>query len=233
MLDKPKKTKRPILQLNDVEDTEGGKEIRPGERVTIPAPRMQTRGFTLVGVTPYVSNNFSQKAQQDMADKQKLGSQAKKGSKRDPKDFDLDYRGSLHVSTEGWYGHPASTFRQAMVDACRSVGYKMTLAKMALFILADGYDAHDGRPLVKVEGKPEKFTSYVRLANGSPDIKTRGRWMEWKVKLRVEFDSDMFAAADVANLLMRVGRQVGIGAGRPFSKTSCGQDWGRFEIEGM
>ena len=104
---------------------------------------------------------------------------------------------------------------------------------MALFIIADGYNSSDGRPLVKIEGKPEQFRSFVRLADGSPDISARGRWNKWSIQLRVEFDEDMFSSEDVSNLLMRVGRQVGIGAGRPFSKTSCGQDWGRFTIKGM
>jgi hypothetical protein len=215
--------------LTDIDEAEL-KDIRPGERVIITAPNMALREFHLIGVTPYVSNNFSQEAQLQMAEKQKKGSQTKKGVKRTPKDFDALNRGSLHVSKEGWLGHPASTFRQAMIDACRTVGYRMTHAKMALFVLGDGYDASDGRPLVKVEGKPVQFRSFVTLADGSTDISARGRWEKWSIKLRVEFDLDMFAPEDVANLLMRVGRQVGIGAGRPFSKKSCGQDWGRFEL---
>lgn len=204
--------------------------IAPGERVIISAPKMVVREFRLIGVTPYVSNNFSQEAQKMMAEKQKKGSQTQKGTKRQPKDFDKLYRGSMHISEEGWHGHPASTFRQAMIDACRTVGYKMTHGKMALFILADGTDASDGRPLVRIEGKPEQFRSFVRLADGSTDISARARWLKWSMNLRVEFDLDMFGQEDVANLLMRVGRQVGIGAGRPFSKTSCGQDWGRFVL---
>lgn len=202
-------------------------------KITISAPRMRTVEFKLIGATPYVSNNFSQEAQLQMAEKQTKGSQTAKGTKRAPKDFSILYRGSMHVSTEGWIGHPASTFRQAMVDACRLAGFKMTLAKMGVFILADGYDVNDGRPLVRIQGEPKEFRSFVRLANGAPDISCRARWENWSINLKVEFDVDMFSDSDVANLLMRVGRQVGIGAGRPFSKTSCGQDWGRFNIEGI
>jgi len=36
----------------------------------------------------------------------------------------------------------------------------------------------------------------------------------------------------VTNLLSRVGMQVGIGEGRPFSKNSAGMGWGTFELEG-
>jgi hypothetical protein len=200
------------------------------EKVMISAPRMALRQFKLIGSTPYVSNNFSQEAQTQMAEKQTKGSQTQKGEKKQPKDFARLYRRSMHISTEGWYGHPASTFRQAMIDACRTVGFKMTLAKMGIFVIADGYDASDGRPLVRLEGEPKEFKSFVRLADGSADISCRARWEKWSINLKVEFDLDMFSDGDIANLLMRVGRQVGIGAGRPFSKTSCGQDWGRFTL---
>lgn len=210
---------------------DAGKELTPSERIIITKPRMATASFRLVGETPYVSNNFSQEAQSQMAEKQKKGSQTQKGTKRAPKDFNKLYRGSMHISTAGWVGHPASTFRQAMVDACRLAGFKMTHAKMGVFVLCDGYDASDGRPLVKVEGKPQEFRSFVRLADGSPDISSRARFEKWSINLKVEFDQDMFSLDDVAALLMRVGRQVGIGAGRPFSKTSCGQDWGRFRLD--
>lgn len=221
----------PATDNNHETETAVTPRIPIGEKVSISAPRMSRKLFRLIGVTPYVSNNFSAESQKKMADKQKKGSQTQKDRKKAPKDFSQLYRGSMHVSTEGWVGHPASTFRQAMVDACRTVGFKMTLAKMGLFILADGYDQTDGRPLVRVEGEPREFQSFVRLADGSADISSRARWEKWAINLRVEFDLDMFSAEDVANLLMRVGRQVGIGAGRPFSKTSCGQDWGRFELE--
>lgn len=38
-------------------------------------------------------------------------------------------------------------------------------------------------------------------------------------------------AVDVANLMNRVGAQVGIGEGRPDSKNSAGMGWGLFSIE--
>ena len=207
---------------NDVVDD----EILSSEKVLIPALNMAIREFKLIGVTPYVSNNFSEEARIEMENTQRLGSQSQKGKKRSPKDFEKLYRGSMHVSTEGWYGHPASTFRQAMVDACRTVGFKMTLA----FIIEDGLDLVDGRPLVRIYGEPKEFRAFVRLANGSADIASRGKWDEWYINLRVEFDQDMFSSTDIAHLLMRVGKQVGIGAGRPFSKSGCGQGWGTFRL---
>ena len=53
-------------------------------------------------------------------------------------------------------------------------------------------------------------------------------WREWEAIVNLEYDADMIAERSVVNLLARMGRQVGIGEGRPFSKNSVGQGWGTF-----
>jgi hypothetical protein len=55
-------------------------------------------------------------------------------------------------------------------------------------------------------------------------------WDEWHAFVRVRHDSDMFSAADITNLMVRVGMQVGIGEGRPDSKNSAGMGWGTFDL---
>jgi hypothetical protein len=204
----------------------------PKVKGAIPAPKFEIAEFTLRGTAPYVSNKFSSEAREMMRAKQAAGSQAKKGEKRGAKDFDRCYRESMHVMADGTYGVPASSFRQALVSACRIVGFKMTLAKLALFILSDGIDGDDASPLVRfTKGEPEHFESATRNDTGVADIRVRGKWAAgWEMVLRVRYDADMFLEQDIRNLLTRVGIQVGIGAGRPDSKTSCGQGWGTFEI---
>jgi hypothetical protein len=51
------------------------------------------------------------------------------------------------------------------------------------------------------------------------------------VNVTVQFDADMITAQSIVNLLDRAGKQVGIGAGRPFSKKSVGQGWGTFSVD--
>lgn len=200
--------------------------------VTISAPNFKTAVFRIKGITPYVQNKFSHKTRQQMKETQERGSTAKKGSKKEPKNFQEAYQQSLHQASDGWYGMPAPAFRAAMISACRTVGFKMTLAKLSIFIEADGFDQDDATPLVKIlKGEPEYFESLVRVANGAPDIRPRGMWSPgWEADLRIRFDADQFTLADVSNLLMRVGLQVGIGEGRPDSKTSAGMGWGMFEV---
>ncbi len=202
-------------------------------KLQIKAPNFKKMTFLLVGNAPYVSNKFSDEARQMMMDKHAKGSQQKKkGEPKPPRDFDKNYRESIHWDENGKAGVPASCFRQAMVSACRLAGFKMTLAKLALFVEHDAIDVGDSSPLVHFfEGEPARFDAATRNETGVADIRVRGKWAPgWKIKLRVIYDADIFVADDVHNLLMRVGLQVGIGAGRPDSKTSCGQGWGTFDV---
>lgn len=203
------------------------------ELTNVPAPNFQTAKFKLIGNAPFVSNKFSQEARDMMKAKQEAGSQAKKGTKRDPKDFEKGYVGSMHIMDDGSKGIPASSFRAAMISACRLVGFKMTIAKLSVFVIADGIDKDDGSALVRItKGEPKRVDSFVKNETGVADIRPRAHWDPgWEAILTVKFDADQFSQTDVHNLLTRVGVQVGVGAGRPDSKSSTGQGWGTFDVE--
>ena len=201
------------------------------QTVQIAAPSIQTAEFEIVGDAPLVQLRFSEKAMNAMKEKMEAGSTAKGKKVREKRDFDDDFKQSIHVSTEGWYGVPAGAFRAAMISACRLVGFKMTLAKLSVFIEADGLDKVDGIPLVKIYGgEPEPNIMAVRNATGVADLRCRAMWKEWKIKLRIKYDEDQFSLQDVSNLLARVGQQVGIGEGRPDSRMSAGLGWGTFKL---
>lgn len=203
----------------------------PSREIQIPAPRMETLEFKLVGTAPYMQARFSEKARNSMREKQAAGSVSRKGKKREARDFDSDYEQAMHRSVDGWPGIPASAFRAACISACRLVGFKMTLAKLSLFTEADGFDGLDGTPLVKINGEPEVSELPVRNATGVLDIRVRPLWREWSCNLRLRYDMDQFNRQDVCNLLMRVGMQVGIGEGRPDSKQSAGLGFGLFRSD--
>ena len=200
------------------------------QSVTIKPANIQTAEFNIKGTAPYVQARFSGKAMQAMMTKMAAGSTASKSRAKPARDFDDDYRQAMHISTEGWYGIPAGAFRQAMISACRLVGFKMTLAKLSVFVHADGFDKIDGIPLIRLEGTPERTDMAVRNATGVADIRVRPMWREWSSKVRVKYDADQFTLQDVTNLMQRVGMQVGIGEGRPDSRESAGLGWGTFEL---
>ena len=167
-----------------------------------------------------------------MRETQEAGSTQKGKKHREPKNFEQCYEEAKHVSEDGWLGIAASSFRNGAISACRTVGYAMTLAKLAIFVEADGYDKGDGTPLVRlIKGEPQMWIAPTRNATGVMDLRARPMWREgWQIRLRIRYDADMLTESDVVNLINRVGIQVGIGEGRPDSKKSAGIGLGLFKI---
>lgn len=211
--------------------TNGRAAVHEETILTIAPPNIQTIIFSVIGTAPYMQARFSEKAMQAMHSKQEAGSTARKGAKREARDFDRDFVQAQHRSSEGWAGIPAAAIRNACIDACRMVGYQMTRARMSIFVDADGLDAVDGTPLIRLNGaEPERTEMAVRNATGVVDLRVRPMWREWSATISIKYDADQFTSTDVANLLARAGLQVGIGEGRPFSKSSNGMGFGLFRI---
>ncbi len=204
---------------------------QPGEQsVTITPPNFRVGVFKIKGTAPLVAQSWSAKKRNEMRAKQVAGAAAGSRKKREPRNFEGEFEASMHFSEEGWVGHPASAFRSAMIRAGSNAGFKMTVARMSLFVEADGIDRNDGTPLVRIDGKPEHLESVLPNANGSADIRVRAMFRQWGMTLRVKYDADLFCLEDVANLLARAGVQVGVGEGRPFSREGNGCGWGTFEV---
>lgn len=199
--------------------------------VLISAPNFGFAEYELVGQDVLVIHRFSAKVKAQMKQKMEEGKSAGSKKNREPKDTDLTFQEARYISSKGWDGFHAASLRNAMISACRLVGYKMTLAKLSLFVEADGYDALESQiPLIKIIGESTKQEDMARVETGQPYVTVRAAYHNWKAKVRVRFDQDQFTLQDVTNLLMRVGMQVGIGEGRPDSKNSAGMGWGLFTI---
>ena len=200
--------------------------------VTIKEPNIQTAEIEIQSISPLVQNKFSAKAKAKMMETMAAGSTAKGKKEREPRDYDDDFLQAQHISEDGWRGLPAPAFRSAMISACRLVGFQMTKAKLSIFVRHDGIDREDGTPLVKlIAGEPERHEALVRMNGGmSTDIRIRPMWRQWGAKVMVSWDADQFTLSDVLNLMDRAGQQVGIGEGRPDSKTSTGMGWGQFRV---
>jgi len=215
--------------IDDLGVSTNGVIARP-EPVTIRPLLQETLAFVIEGISPLKQLRFSQKAQNKMAETQKAGSQARSKRVREARKFDDDYESATYRFADGGYGINAGAFRNGMISTCRLVGFKMTLAKLSIFIEADGNDALDATPLVRVFGEPHMVIDHVRNANGVADLRVRACWEEWNVILRVRFDKEQFSSQDVYNLLVRTGAQVGIGEGRADSPNSAGTGNGFFRV---
>jgi hypothetical protein len=201
--------------------------------IGITAPDFARVRMSISGTAPLMVAAFSQKAQNEIRSKHEAGSQSKKGAAKEARDFSADCNGARHISIDGWDGINAAAFRQACVSACRLVNFKMTLAKLSLFVKEDGFDVVSGVPLIRIIS-PDPYEESVmptRNANGGFDLRARPMWRNWGMVLTIEFDRGIFSLQDVVNLMTRVGMQVGIGEGRPDSRASAGMGFGTFRVE--
>jgi hypothetical protein len=200
----------------------------------IRAANMVRITIVIIGTAPIVMLAFSEKEGEKFGDRMTKPAAEKPSKKNRPvRDFEAEFVDAQHKSTAGWVGIPCAAFRAAMIAACRTVGVVMTQAKMAVFVMPEGFDAADGTPLVRLlsPAPPVLTKMRVRNANGSTDLRIRPMWREWSASVTVEFDADMITAESVLNLLDRAGRQVGILEGRPFSRNSVGMGWGTFTVQ--
>lgn len=200
--------------------------------VTLKPPRISTAVFKITGVSPLVIHRFSAKTKLEMKQKMETGKAASSRKNREAKATDDLYKESKYVSPAGWEGFHAAAIRCAMINACRLVNLKMTLAKMSVFVEADGYDKVEPQiPLVRIYGKSEKVESMARVETGQPYVCVRAMYKKWYANVKIRWDEDQLTLEDIANLLTRVGLQVGICEGRPYSKNSAGVGWGCFKID--
>jgi hypothetical protein len=202
------------------------------EVASIKAPNLKTAVFDIKGTSPLVIHRFSQKIKNEMRDKMEMGKSASSKKAREAKDLNETYLAAKYNSREGWEGFNATAIRRAMISACRLVSFKMTLAKLSVFVIPDGWDEREPQiPLIRIYGESVQQEDMVRVANGMPTVAIRAAYHNWSSKVKIRWDADQFNQNDIYNLLYRVGTQVGICEGRNDGKTSSGMGWGAFTVE--
>lgn len=203
------------------------------QQIVISAPNMQRARFTIQGTAPLMTARFSKKA--EIMRKQAEGARPGKKAARNARDFDSEWLDAAYQDSAGWFGVNAPAFRNASISACRLVGFKMTIAKLSIFVEADGFDKNDFVPLVRItRGDPQPSFMHTRNMTGVVDIRARPIWAAgWQMAPVVRWDRDQFKLEDITNLFARVGLQVGIGEGRPDSRQSAGIGFGLFDVIGV
>lgn len=211
---------------------DGGKETMKIDvsKLTIQPAKMEV---WIEGTSPLIVHNFGAKAVKMILDKQT--GKAKPGP-RALKDPFNDFRESLYIMNEkkvpkgrlevgqSWkyvpdtFGFPASGFKKAMVSACSMVeGVKKTWIRGLVHI--------HGTYLPIVYEKLVMRQDTVRVGpfgKKSADIRFRGEFQNWKIKLEISYNRSAITPEQIAMLINNAGFSVGVGEWRPEKDGSFG-----------
>ena len=198
---------------------EGGLTITQLEATTLLIP--------IVGTSPLIVHNFSQKSKQAMLD-----AQTGKKRPREIRDPQAEYLASLY-NIEGIdgpkYGFPVTGFKAATVGAARFYNTKavnMTALRQFLFfkgVLTPG----DPQMLVPIEGEHRMREDVVRIGQGSADLRYRAEFPEWSAVLKVTFVRNALTKDSVLSLVDAGGLGVGVGEWRPERRG----DFGTYRVD--
>jgi hypothetical protein len=178
--------------------------------VNLPKLDLRTMKISLVGDSSLLCNRFSEKAKQQMLDKQMK--KAKQG--KEAKDPEQCFRDSLYHLPGEKFGFPTIAFKGAAVDACTHVdGITKVEARGAFHVLGE---------YAEIKGKPQPHTATVRIGMGTTDIRIRGEFPEWSTELTVRYNANTLQPEQIINLFNVAGFAIGVGEHRPQKDGSNG-----------
>ena len=192
----------------------------PTKIISIPGPNIQAIGITIEGSRPLIFNRFSEKAKQQMRDKQQK--KAKKGREvRNPK---REYQQSYYRNASKKIAFPALCIKQSMVGAARFIeDLPMTILRGAVFVEGDA------EGLIEVKYKSESMREdMVRLSGrGATDFRYRGEVKDWSMEFIIKFNAHVLSEEQVIHLLQTAGFSQGLGEWRP----ERNGDFGTFTVK--
>lgn len=178
--------------------------------------------FGIVGASPLIIHKWSEKALQQMRDKQ-FGKNAPKA--REPKNPQEEANSATYWLPDGRAAMPATAFKAAMVESARFFdNVTLTELRRLLFVVGEG----PGQ-LVAIDGEKTLREDTPRIGQGQTDLRYRYAFWPWSANVTVRFPEDRLSEESVAALLDAGGRN-GIGEWRPGSPKSNTGTFGTFRL---
>lgn len=206
--------------------------LKPAETTNVPAlievPDIETQivPFYLKGLSPLLVNNFSEKSKAQLEgestgkiNKGKLGAKGKP-----PRDPEAEFQAARVLNDDGRDCIPARWIKQALVTAAgmSDVNIDQKVVQRTLFVRGD---------LIPIECKkgPRMRTDWVRRGRWNAKVPMqcyRAEFVDWSIKIQIEFEPKLIPHAWLVFLVRRAGLSVGLCEWRPEKKG----EMGRFDI---
>lgn len=202
---------------------------QPNDTLNSAETGIQSIELTLRGRrgSPLVIHAFSEKAKQEIRDKQQKKAKKTRAERKPEEEF----LAARYVDSQGRECAPITALKKSIITAATAFDDLTKVGlRQALFV---GSVASPGAALVPIErpdGKPA--VGVMREDAVTIGINTRGlayrpEYAEWQVRVRIEFNPRIVSRAQLLALVDQAGWGVGICEGRPEKMSALG--WGRFE----
>lgn len=186
--------------------------------IVIDRVSVETMVVPIIGTTPLIMHNFSEKARKEMLD----GMQGKKKVK-EPKNPQAEYEAAFYrIADENHggerYGFPVVGFKAATIGGARFYGKSISMTALKQFLFYKGIMTKaDPQMLVEIVGEPEMREDVVRLSgpSRSPDLRYRPMFRDWSTSLTVTYVKSSIDKSSVLSLIEAGGMGVGVGEWRP------------------
>jgi hypothetical protein len=175
----------------------------------------------IIGTSPLIVHNWSEKAKRQMLDKQQ-GRKAPKEN-RDPQ---AEYEASLYriyreptgksAKAVEAYGFPVVAFKAATTGAARFYDKSVSMVALRQFLFFKGIVTKaDKQELFEIVGEHRMREDMVTVGISGTDLRYRAEFPEWSTTLTVTYVKSCIDKRSVLSLIDAGGLGVGVGEWRP------------------
>jgi hypothetical protein len=197
---KGKKAEAPAAKPSPAKDpaVTGEKE----EEAFVVGMTVRTARIGIIGTSSLLMHAWSKKNADELENRDKKKPKDKY-VKRNPI---AEFEAATYRDVDGSFLFPSNAFKKAMVRAAKSTTMAMTDARGAFHVLGT---------YVIIDGERKFRKDICRLDNGSPQVRYRPEFQQWKALLTIKYDPAEVSIHQLVDLVQRAGFKVGVGEWRP------------------
>jgi hypothetical protein len=202
-----------------------GDDEKPPQTIHLVRLQDAETEIAIVGQAPVIPHKWSEKSLRLMREAQTSEAGTVR-AKREAKNPEEEAEQSCYWLPDGRPGILATAFKAAIADASRHYdGVTKVQLKQLIYVIGEGPDV-----LVPIDGKQEFREDTPRNSGGSPDLRYRYQFSDWRATLRIRFVPNLLPLQSVIALVDAAGRG-GVGDWRPSSPRSSTGVYGTWRVD--